>query len=301
MVVNETGLSRASGRLWSAVTVLATWLVVAAALAGCGSKTSQAATPSLPKPTATAPSRPRPAATTQRPPILDKVCVDPTSSSPISFASGVLQAVAEAVSNRVPAPPATQPTRKMPPVRPLQLWVRQVGTHSFATDQPVLDLTISGVPALPAPPGITDPNLVNDELRWAEKHEQPWMRDLRAARAQQQAAVEAIRRYPLHTLHSMSAISGCLAALADSGPQSRSVRMILASDLVENEPPATADYAGAAILIVQSCPGGSEQQCAARAASWTARLRKQGAGSVSVVRADAATGCIQQWIQGVNP
>ena len=121
---------------------------------------------------------------------------------------------------------------------------------------------------------------------------------VKAAQGAATAAVDKLRSYRLEdTRGNYSAISACVAALAQEGVENASVRFLLASDLEENRRPVTAAYQGAPFLIDQSCPD-SAAACAARAKRWKVRLRRQGAGPVSFVRADAATAAIKSWLLG---
>jgi len=230
--------------------------------------------------------------------VTEKVCVDATTSSVLSFAPGVVRDLEAAVAEWAPPPPPRSPSKAVAARPGLDLYLRQVTTHSFATSRPAPELVIPATPYLAAPPGIYDPSLATDQVAWAAK-ERRWASAVTAAHAAAVAAVATLRKFRLDQLPSnMSAISGCLAALAGEGVQNRSVRMLLASDLEENEPAVTADYAGASILIDQSCPVNIESSCRALAGSWTARLRAQGAGRVAIVRADAAAAAIESWVLG---
>ena len=226
-----------------------------------------------------------------------KVCIDATASSNNQFASGVRRDLAGALTAWVPQLPSGTPTTAEPGVPTLTLWVRQVLTDSYSTQSPSLDLQIAAVPALPAPPQLSDPNLASDQLAWAAR-EHAWRDAVTQALKQEAAAVAALKSYPLdHSAGNWSAISGCTAALADQGTQNASTRMLLASDLQENRPAVRANYGGATMLIDQNCPW-TAQACASSAASWMARFRRQGIGPVAVVRADGAAQAIQNWLLG---
>jgi hypothetical protein len=226
-----------------------------------------------------------------------KACIDATASSDRQFAGGVRRDLEIALSGWVPPLPTGVPTTAEAGVPGLTLWVRQVLTDSYSTQSPSLDLQISAVPALPAPPSLTDPNLATDQLSWASR-EQVWRSGIEQALRQEAAAVAALKSYLLdHNVGNWSAISGCAAALAGEGSQNPSTRMLLASDLQENRPPVPANYAGAAMLIDENCPS-TAQSCTRRGASWTARFRRQGMGRVAIVRADAATQEIDNWLLG---
>ena len=68
----------------------------------------------------------------------------------------------------------------------------------------------------------------------------------------------ALKSYPLdHNAGNWSAISGCTAALAGEGTQNASTRMLLASDLQENRPPVTANYAAPRCSLIRTAPDGS--------------------------------------------
>lgn len=233
-------------------------------------------------------------------PVTEKVCIDATISSDPGFAEGVRNDVVDSLAAWAPALPSKPPISAVAETPGLNLFVRQVTTDSYATNQPALDLQIPGTPALQAPPNIDDPNLATDQVAWAEQ-EQRWASAVKAARAAEAGEVAALRGYRLKdTVGNWSAISGCIAALADEGVQNASVRMVVASDLEENRPPVSADYAGASFLIDQSCPPNGEASCTALAKRWTARLHRQGAGAMTVIRADAATQAISSWLLGAR-
>ncbi len=69
------------------------------------------------------------------------------------------------------------------------------GTNSFATNQQGLEIVIPGVPALPAPPSIDDPNLANDQLTWSTA-EALWAKQDQTASAAASAGESTWRRRP---------------------------------------------------------------------------------------------------------
>ncbi len=264
-------------------------------LSACGSQ-SAASPDSASKHGEAAPAIARSAATATA-----KVCIDPTRSSDAEFAIGVREALATALSHWAPSLPAGSPTTAVGAVPALSLFVRQVSTDSYSTENPVLDLEIPGIPALPAPPKITDPNLATDQLKWASG-EQRWQNAVQNALKVESAEVTRLKSYPLdHSAGNYSAISGCTAALADQGVQDTSVRMLAASDLEEDRPAVGANYAGASMLIDVNCPFGRASSCTGRVSSWTTRLRREGMGPVTTVRADAAARTIESWLLGARP
>ncbi len=228
----------------------------------------------------------------------EKFCIDPTRSSSVNFAPEVVQAIASSIGTWAAAPSSRQPTVAVRPIPSLSAWIRTVGTNSFGTDSQSLEVQIPGIPGLPAPPSIDDPTLATDQVTWANSEAQ-WAAAVRVAHIAASLAAAQIRNLKLNqSPYNMSAIWQCMAALAGSGPQNPPTRMTLASDLQNNEPAIAANYAGSPILIVQSCPSDADASCVPLAASWTARLKSQGAGPISFVRADAAAQAIQSWILG---
>lgn len=285
-----SGHGRHSVLAWALSAVLAA--IVSVALAACGT-VSNALSVSAGRKRDAGSAEQRVQAT----PVTAKACIDATASSDPEFADGVRQALVSAVATWVPPLPSGAPSTAEAAVPALTLWVRQVLTNSYSTQSPSLDLEISAVQPLPAPPQLSDPNLATDQLTWASR-EHAWRSATTQALEQEANAVAALRSYPLdHNARNWSAISGCTAALAGEGTQNASTRMLLASDLQENRPPVTANYAGAAILIDQNCPW-TAQSCTSTAASWTARFYRQGIGSVAVVRADGAKQAIHNWLLG---
>jgi hypothetical protein len=218
-------------------------------------------------------------------------CVDQTTSSDSAFASMVLSEVADAVSEW------TGPQSSSGEVAPrpaLDLTLRPVSTHSSATDQQAVHVAVPAVPGLKAPPPLDDTNYAVDKLAWDEAaniRAAAWQ----AANQESATGTAALRGLPLDH-NTNSAISGCLAAAAASTPSTATRRLLLASDLQENKAAVTGVYSGSPLLLVQSCPAGSEAGCPALARDWTARLTAQGAGPVEIVRADAATAAIKKWV-----
>ncbi|MDA8062047.1 MAG: hypothetical protein M0T80_06370 [Actinomycetota bacterium] len=231
--------------------------------------------------------------------IVDKVCVDATLSSNPSFSRDVMAELEGVVLRWAPSPPAGLPTGAVPARPGLEFYVHQVTSDSFSTTQPSPEVTVPATPALPAPPGALDPNLATAEVTWASE-EARWRKAVGVAHAAALAGVAMLRNFKLDDkVGNFSAISGCLAALADEGPQDPEVRMVLASDLEENEPAVKANYGGARIIIDQNCPMSiPAAACQQLARSWTARLERQGAGSVVVVPANTAAGPLTSFLGG---
>lgn len=50
------------------------------------------------------------------------------------------------------------------------------------------------------------------------------------------------------------------------------------------------------VLIVQTCPAGTEAGCAALANIWSAQLTAQAAGTVRIIRAEAASAALVEWM-----
>lgn len=263
--------------------------VSAALIAACGSSApllTRSAAPTAPPPL--------PAPDFQHG-VVRKLVIDQTGSSVRTFATNVLTAVADDLVRRNPAPPPGDPTSGRPAVPALDLYVRTVSTHCFTTSAPSLERKVPAVPALPGPPRITDDNLAQDELAWAAEAN-AWREAAAAANSVAAHVADELRSLRLDRT-SFSAISACVAAIADSGPQGPDVTLLLASDLIDNEPRIAASLHGGPVIVIQSCPASTELACRSRASTWTGELQHQGAGQVTVVRADAASTAIAQWLE----
>lgn len=227
------------------------------------------------------------------PPLVRAGCVDTTGSSSRTFWTSVLGSVADGLAGW--AGPANGDTL---PARPeLHLVLRTVSTTSSATEgQVVLDRTVPAVPGLVAVPPVTDPDYTAKRHTWdeaASRRAQAW----RVARDRTADLADEVRHLPVPQGTS-SAISGCLAAAAQSTAADSGRALLLASDLIENEPPTTADYGGSPVLLVVSCPAADPAACPGRIADWSARLKDQKAGQVQPVRSDAAADDIEKWVRG---
>lgn len=218
-------------------------------------------------------------------------CVDQTGSSAASFAPRVLDAVADSVE-RWTGP--DKPSEQAAPRSGLHLVLRLVSTHSSATEHQVsVDELIPAVPGLMPPPGFGDPEFVQHRQLWADARAARAIA-VGAARAQAMEVAAKVRGLGLDR-GTTSAISGCLAAAAASTPGDNR-RLFLASDLQETEPETIGDYGSSPLLLIMSCPAGTESQCPARISTWTNRLTAQAAGPITSVRADAAATSIQKWV-----
>jgi hypothetical protein len=51
------------------------------------------------------------------------------------------------------------------------------------------------------------------------------------------------------------------------------------------------------VVVIQSCPKNAQLKCRSLASTWSDELRHQGAGQVTVVRADAPSTVIAQWLE----
>lgn len=221
-------------------------------------------------------------------------CVDQTASSASSFAPDVLDELADAVASW-PGPQAGGDG--LPPRPALDLTLRTVSTHSSATDQQQLHVVVSEVPGLKPPPGVEDVDYAQDKQAWDEAANtrlDAWRRANRDATKNAPALRTLAGTLDRKTT---SEISGCLAAAAASSPTTPTRRLLLASDLRENETRLPGSYGGSPVLVVQSCPRGTETGCAALAGTWSARLVAEGAGHVQTMRADAASAALNEWME----
>lgn len=225
-----------------------------------------------------------------------KVCEDPTTSSSPTFIAQFVEELTTDIRSWAPPSPTSPPSAAVPARPGLVLWVRTVGTYAYATNQESVEVEVPAIPALAAPPKLSDPSLAVDQVAWA-KREAAWASDVQAARAAANKAAATVAGIPLdESSTNMSAIWQCMAALAGSGTQDAATRMILASDLQNNEPSISASYQASSILIDQSCPADAIESCAPLAQRWVTQLRARGSGPVTVVRADAAAKAVEQWL-----
>jgi hypothetical protein len=98
-----------------------------------------------------------------------------------------------------------------------------------------------------------------------------------------------------------SAIYACIGALAAQlapahGP---GTRLIVFSDMENNEPATGLSLDGDAVMIVGSCPPQVSTTCPQRFADAQAYLIQHGASSVGLIRSDAVTpAAIDQFLEG---
>jgi hypothetical protein len=266
-------------------------VATAALVAGCGGTGG----PSAPDNLSTTSSQPG----TTRPADVDvrKLMIDPTKSSAAAFATNVLTAVAEDLVRRYPVPSA-EPKDAQPAVRGLDLFVRTVSTHCYSTTAQSLEQRVPAVRALAPPPALDDQNLAQDELDWTQDAI-AWREAATQASSIAVQVADELRHLQLER-NTSSAISACFAALANSGPQDPDVTTLAATDLQNNQPEITANLRGGPVVVIQSCPANADLACQSLASKWIAELKHQGSGPVTIVRADAASSAIAQWL-GVTP
>lgn len=229
---------------------------------------------------------------------LRKFILDPTRSSVPSFAQQVVSDVSTDILLRYPPAPSEPPTTSKPGIRGLHLWVRVVTTDCYSTTSPSAEIYIPSVPALEPPPAIDDPDLAVDDVSWAADAVN-WQRAMQRASQQAAAGASRIRELTLDP-NSHSGIWACFAAITKTGPQNPDVKTLAATDLQNNQPLIDTHLFGGEVIIVQSCPQGWGGTCDEYAQTWKTDLSRQGAGPVTIVRADSASSAIAQWL-GVTP
>lgn len=229
------------------------------------------------------------------------VCVDPTASTPSFFSDGVMAQLAKDVENWAPPAPAKPPTQS-PPQAGLALVVRVVSTNSAGFENNLsLVVRIPAVPSLWAPPEPTASNYT--ELNAAHLAQQRLVQRLREEAAQKaRDGAQALREFTL--VRSYSAVTACASVLAVmvqglsaeiSGPQDTS--FLIASDLADTQDRQLAgDFGQHPVVLLQPCPSGSLATCQRLADTFTAGLKRLGAGDVSVVRGELAESTVHGWL-----
>jgi hypothetical protein len=267
--------------------------VTAALFSGCGL---------IPATNGSAPSTPpvsQPALRIPAPsPAIRGVCVDPTSSSALSFSQTVLAGLEHDVASW----PAFSPAGEKAAIRAtrgLDLTVRLVSTHASATDQRVVDVLVPAVNGLAAPPAQQDPALAADQTAW-NAAAADWNRDHAVATKAAEAGERQLHALALDRTTN-SGIFACVAALGGDVPASGTggPRLAVASDLMNNTPFPNADLHRIPVLIVQSLPSGSELQGPALERNARSVLAGLNAGPVTVVRGDDTTAAqaLTQWLE----
>jgi hypothetical protein len=215
-------------------------------------------------------------------------CSDGTLSSDAAYAVRMRRLIADAVALWAATP--TQETEAAgQPGRPrLRFVARSVTTTSNTTDGAAGIVEIDPVPPLPPRPSPGGSDYVDRIRAWTTQRTE---RVARAASAHQQASALAasMAAFPI-VRHTTSGIYNCLGALADQlrpvggGPGSR---LVVASDMENNEPVVAMDLRGSAVMMITICPAGAAAACPGRFEAAHQMLRRHGASSVTQVRADA--------------
>src|SRR5581483_9452796 len=133
----------------------------------------------------------------------------------------------------------------------LRIFVRQVETSSFDTNNPSLYFSIPAVPGLKQRPDAAASNFLKQDPVWVKGRALVAYTSAVAANSAAQAAT-AIDAFQLETWQN-SEIYGGVSALAEimpSGPK----RIVIFSDLEQNQTAQVAgDLHGASIVVVQPC------------------------------------------------
>jgi hypothetical protein len=233
-------------------------------------------------------------------------CIDPTGSIVSSFAPAIRDDLAQAVAGLAP-PAGTLPTNTLggrgPVTAPqpgVSLTVRQVDTDSFSSaPDPAYMRTV----AIPAVPGLAEqrpspgPEDYPKQLRnWTAGY-QTVSAARQAARTAATSGAATIAGMSLDRL-GHSAISACVSALLTTVPLGGSHSYLIASDLEENMSPQLAgSFAGAPLIIIQTCDTGDQAYCQGLLERFTQTMHRLGVGSITVVRPENALTAITQWIR----
>jgi hypothetical protein len=213
------------------------------------------------------------------------VCIDPSSSTVADFADSVRGILADTVANWGPPPPAATVTTALDPRPGLELQLRTVATNSYGTQNPHTTVSIQAVPGLAARPDVQDPGFSQEDPVWGKSRDEV-VAGAQVAGQEARHGAEAIRVHPLDTSQS-SEIAGCVSALAQTLPEGPR-RLLLASDLEQNEPPqVSGDLADTRVLVIQPCAGDAAR-CAALKDQWERELTARGAPEVRFVRPEQA-------------
>ena len=75
-------------------------------------------------------------------------------------------------------------------------------------------------------------------------------------------------------------------------------RIVLASDLGQNEPPQTSrTLGGAYVLVVQPCDSGNLTRCQQRQVTWRRLLMRDGADDVHFIRPEQASTVVPRFLR----
>ena len=236
-------------------------------------------------------------ATVPAPTLDDGVCIDPTTSTPGPFAANIQQIVANTLATWTGSvPPATVNTATQPQPG-VTMVVRQVETNSYLSSNVDLNVTVPSVPGLIAPPAVTSQAFLTDDPIWLKGRSAV----VAAATAAQSSGAKAAQSVTSMQLESWqnSDIVGCVSALASTMPPGNR-RLLLASDLQQNEPPQVGgSLTGTEVLVVQPC-NTDASSCTGWADLWQELLTKAGASSVRFVRPEDASEDIPPFLRGAS-
>ena len=246
------------------------------------------------------------AVTTPAPDLTLGACIDATGSIVSSFAPAIRDDLARAVAGLAPAA-GTLPTNTLdgqgPVTEPgpgVDLTVRQVDTNSFssAPDPSYLrNVTVPAVPGLAEQrpdPGAQD--YLSQLRNWTAGYDTV-AAARQAARAAATSAAASIAGMPFDRLGN-SAISACISGLLTTVPRRGTHSYLLASDLEENMAPQLAGtFAGAPLVIIQTCDSGNAAFCLQLRQSFTQEMLGWDVGQITVVRPEDAMTAIALWIR----
>ena len=247
------GSIKPSGGVPLFMTAAAPWFAVlvtpAGALAGCGRVTGavSAASPRKPTVVALVPLTPR----------LRRVCLDPVTSFTSAFVRGVVSTLAAALSSCALPSRRELPTVGVLARAGLDLWLRQVTTYALSVDQPALECPIPSVQELPAPPKLTDPNLITDQLN-RDDFKKLWSGGSVGSQSGRQiggGAVEVPETRPVGRPECGYAVSNSPDRQRSTGPH---VKMRVASDLRNNRAAMAAMFHGSPELAPSDRNAASE-------------------------------------------
>jgi hypothetical protein len=233
-------------------------------------------------------------------------CIDPTTSTVSSFSTDIRSDLARAVAGL--APSGTLPTRAegtgplSQPQPRVDLWIRQVDTHSASTIRTEYATTVSipgvlGLAQHQPTPGASD--YVTQMGSWSQSYQDVQQSRTTAAAAATDAS-RTIASLPLDQNPDVySAISACISGLLGTVPSTGRQSYLIASDLEENEAPQLAgSFRGAPLLVIQACDSGNLSGCQQRLSTFEREMRQLDVGPVTVVRPENASQAIAQWVRG---
>jgi hypothetical protein len=261
--------------------------LIATAITGCGAVNALTDTPAT-QAGAPVPATSAAVASAAEPTDQAGNCVDGTGSSAPSYATKFKAQLATAVSDWAAAPPAN-PAGGVPGQPGLHLVLRSVTTASVSTDNSSVDGTIPAVAAIAAEPAPTDPQY-NDDLRAWLGAKPGWRRQAATAVAQARKVGGAVRAYQV-VRKTNSGVYSCLSGAASELGQvpGNVMRLVVMSDLENNEAIVGLSLRSARVLLVTVCPTDESTGCPARFAAARSLLLNHGASQVEEISADALT------------